>query len=239
MGWIIRFIHNRDKATQNIVLQCSRAAMLGLVPTGVLRSLGTRVAATKSKISERSVLMDAMTVMKTDRQKSHAGMFLLSVQKSRRNTTQNVAARGRLRQAIRKHVKRTGGAAPARSVKIMVDVMTSGIWLNGRQWKTEMFCACATPVARNRPDLASDPSTFMICSIITFHVYKPDDNPVVMARVWKYKSNGVYKGMYIVHNDQPEESEYIALDSIVHGLHPVAHWTDPGLWIGIPWWKAI
>jgi hypothetical protein len=243
MGWIIRFIHNRDKATQNIAYQCSRASMLGMIPSDVLQGICDRYRRSNTQINERSVLMDAETVM-TAKQTAGAGMFMVSIHQSRRNTKENVKARGKLRQQIRRHLEQSGEHAPARGGRMYVNVMTSGIWINGRQWKTDMIATYTNPIARHRrPGLAHvyDPATFCIGQIITFHVYRPAEHEdyVVIARVWKHRVHSTWNGLWIVHSADPEETEYISVDRIVHGLHAVPHWADPERWIGVPWWKSM
>jgi hypothetical protein len=238
MGWIIRSIHNRDKATQNIVYQCSRESLLGMIPFDVLQGLCSRFEASGTKINERSVLMGAVEVIAAKRT-AGAGMFMVSIRPSRRNTKNNVTARKQLRNQIRRHLERTGRRTPARGAPVMVNVMSSGIWLNGRQWKETMIATYTNHIDRHRPDLANDPSTFSVGQIISFHVYRPDDEAIVIVRVWKSKVHSTWKGMWIVHSEQPEENEYISVDRIVHGLHPVEHWTDADFWIGIPWWNSV
>jgi hypothetical protein len=238
MGWIIRFIHTRDKATRNIVYQCSRASMLGMIPFDVLQGLCSRFKETGTKINERSVLMDATTLM-SSKQTAGAGMFLVSIHTSRRNTKTNVTAKKGLRSQIRRHLEKTGRPTLGPGTAVTVNLMTAGIWLNGRQWKEKMIGTYANHIALHRRNMASDPSTYSVGQIISFHVYAPDDDPVVIARVWKYRVHSTWNGMWIVHGQQPEETEYISIDRIVHGLHPVAHWTDDTKWIGIPWWKSI
>jgi hypothetical protein len=241
MGWIIRFIHNRDKATQNIVYQCSRAAMLGMIPSDVLEGLCSRFQATGTKIHERSVLMAPRAVMSA-KKTADAGMFMVSIQPSRRNTKTNVTAKKRLRNQIRLHLEQTGRPTPARGTPVTVSVMTSGIWLNGRQWKEKMCATYTNAISRQRPDMASVGSiiSYSVGSIISFHVYVgPDGKTIVIARVWRYRVHRTWKGMWIVHTEEPEENEYISVDRIVHGLHPIPHWDDSSKWIGIPWWKSI
>jgi hypothetical protein len=193
----------------------SRSSMLGMIPFDVLQGLCARFQASDTKINERIVLMDAESVMSV-RQTAGAGMFMVSVRASRRN---------------RRHLERASSPTPARGAPVIVNVMSVGIWLNGRQWKETMS---ATYTNRT-----NDPSTFSVGQIISFHVYRPDDEPVVIVRVWKYRVHSTWKGMWIVHSEAAEENEYISVDRIVHGLHPVVHWTDDDKWIGIPWWKSI
>jgi hypothetical protein len=243
MGWIIRFIHNRDKATSNIVYQCSRASMLAMVPFDVLRNIRKIFLASGSKVHERSIIMDAEAVMNS-KQTSSAGMFTVGIRSSRRNTKTLVAARGKLRTQIKNHLTKTKGPAHPRGKSVTVSVMTAGIWVNGRQWKEGMYGSYSNFIPRaSRPEsvrqMIDDLSTYSVCQIISFHVYRPDDLKIVIARVWRYKVHSIWRGMWIMYNVDPEKIEYISIDRIVHGIHRVVHWDDKRKWVGMPWWKAI
>ena len=208
MGCIIRFIHNRDKATENIVYQCSRASMLGMVPGHVLRSLSNRFSESHAAIHERSILMNADQVINSN-QTASAGMFTVGLRPSRRNSTHRVPVRGKLRRQIKNHLTKTNGPAYPRGERVTVSVMTAGIWINGRQWKQHMYVTYTNSIPRVRPESANDPSTYSVGQIISFHVYLPKDLNIVIARVWKYKVHETWKGMWITDNAEPVKSEYI------------------------------
>ena len=122
VGWLIRFIHNRDLAAENIAAALARGSALYSMPTALTQAMRTRLDAVGAVPGARSVLRSVKQLVAAGG--PSPGMRLVGLRRTRRNTCSRElpASLAAVLQALQ--------YVPL-PLPLMVDVMTAGVSVNG------------------------------------------------------------------------------------------------------------
>ena len=230
VGWLVRFIHNRHLAVENLIVACTRKVLIGLAPPEVVALMSARMRDTNCTPSARSFLADSREI--DDNIKSKAGMFLVALVPSRRNckevkTPVNVknALQGFL--AITKGFDNRGAPATAAAQKT-VSRMISGVWLNGDEWRKEHICRYK-PTDRVNMDVEHH-----VAVVQFFFVFQIRGRKVVLASVRDQRIVAREGEMIIVAEDNDSIYKVIHVDCLLGKMMRCPHWTEEDRKIYLP-----
>lgn len=233
VGWLIRFIHNRNLATENIVTACSRSAALGQVPAQVIASLVKRVEVSGANFPDRSLLNAASKVVES--KGPGAGMFCIAVKRTRRNS-RNTIPTARLLEEFSRSTGQLGLRQTARNI-ISSYALTAGVRINNREWKTDAHAA-----------FMGHQGSVCVGTVVQFFVInhkEPNDrNPsqMVLVSLNEQELKEQKDGMFIIKETDVSANLviYINADQITHKLKRLPHPDKvPGLWVGLPVFASI
>ena len=244
MGWIIRFINNRDLAVENIAVAISRQSLLGHCPPDLLVRMHDRMeraqAAGIPKLSARSYLVPTSEALAA--KGPNAGMFGVSLKPSRRNTKQVPVTSG-LRNAIRANSPR-----PLSGDVTTVTRYVGGVFINGgNPWKAGQYCEFRETASRHRQDQADDESGLKVAQIQAFYVAGRGRNKVIYARVQMFTSELRGGQTHLVRGGRAENAtyRYICIDSITCRIARCEDWADAAeannrnRWCGVRTFTAL
>ena len=199
VGWLIRFVHKRDKPIESVVMAISRREVLRKAPTDAMESIQERFKDRDSSISGRSYFLDATA------EKMEAGTIrgagMVALRPSRRNSRKRPISKD-LKRYAKSHYRLLGrDGAGTRAVEFRSDeatVMTAGVLLNGIRWKEKDCCDFQVRVARDKPDQAADHA---VGSVHTFHVVSMVGyGQQVFVKIYVHPVVRRLRGLYVVHN---------------------------------------
>ena len=225
IGWLMRFIKNRDMAVENIVTAMSKNSAVCQLPPGIVGSIRSRIAAAGIRLPPGSMLKHATEVF-TERG-SLPGSYTVSVKKTRFTCRRRNVPRTtlELKKAAtdwclnlrigRKHIDFT-----------TVKELLGGVTINGRPYKQQSHCEIAMPVPRSHPELAGDRSTFKVATIHKFYTLQIRDEEVVFVELSTHKEKGSFKDIRIVRRLPKTRRRTLSVDNIRHRLKFAPHWDD-------------
>lgn len=247
MGWLIRFIHNRDLAAENIITAYTRQCVLLSFPPHFLAELHCKLEETDVKLPARSLLkMIADYHLHIDGVRP--GSYNQRIKPSRRNSK-----KAPVPEEIKQQIKRLcatrslGTPAFSSAVEQGVSRMTSGVYLNGRMYSRGDDVELSTHVPRQQPNLAGEPTTMRMARIDHFYVVPcgHEGARVVFVAVILFESGGpmvrslhVRIRAHVAAALTQQALTVVHVDSIQRKLHFVPHHNCDELEYGIPVWQA-
>lgn len=219
VGWLIRFIHNRDLAAENIATALARASALYSIPETVAHSMRARMDAVGAVPGQRSVMRSVKDIMAATGPAT--GMRLVHLRQSRRNTVQRVLSESlaAVLQALR--------YVPL-PLPDTVHVMKAGVYINGRAWRRGDYASC------RKNGVGS------IYKVSSFHALPcvPGQQPTVFVRVYAQDMvREIVQGLYELRAREDRNdgrgAQYIDVDTIHAKIYRCSHWSDATMWVGL------
>lgn len=241
MGWLVRFIHNRDLAVENIVTAYIRQRLVLSAPALEREDLLSKVALGTLSFSPGSLLLLAADVSE-----SAPGAFGVHVKRTKRNS--RTIAESCLPQGVRRQIAALcSSASPTlRAPQFAEGVvqMDKGVTINGRPYQAGNFCEIVSSIPRSAQ--ADDPRFIAIAEIDCFFVLSCgvgcDRSDEVFISVWVVNVLEKQRSLYIrarPAEDEPKPpAKIIHVDSVTRRIHFVPHFSQAGLECGIPVWDA-
>jgi hypothetical protein len=237
MGWLVRFVKNRDMAVENMVSCLSRQSALAELPPGVVACIRNRLKASNIKLPPTSLLKEAAETL-ADRG-CVPGSYQVSTQHTRYNSRRLPKPPSQLIVAVRKMCNdlqlnfRTYD-------KTFTKKMSAGVKINGRPYDAGSHCEISSPIRRGDSERAGDASTFKVATIHVFYSLHIDDEEIVFMEVSTHTRKDKHKDIHIVKKRPKARTRIYSVDIIRKKLKFVSHWnaeiTD--LVCAIPMWDA-
>jgi hypothetical protein len=223
IGWLMRFIKNRDMAVESIVMALGKNSAVCQLPPGVIGTLRARIAAAGISLPKGSMLR-AATDLIADRG-SLPGSYRVSV-----NTTRFTCRRRRLARPSQE-LKATA-VARCRALAMgqgnidwtTLKVLVSGVKINGRPYRIGSHCEISVPVARSNPGLAGDISTFKVATVHKFYTLWIRDEEVVFVELSTHKEKSMFQDIRIVRKNPKTRRRTLSVDCIRCRVKFVQHW---------------
>lgn len=230
MGWLVRFIHNRNLAIENLIVACTRKVLIGLAPANVVTLMVARMQETNSTASARSFLADSKEI--SEKIKSKAGMFLVKVVPSRRNC-KVVATPGNVKSALQVFLSITRGfdnrkAQSTTAAQKTVQRMVKGVWINGDEWRQHHICRYK-PTDRN--NMIVEPR---VAVVEYFYIFQIGRRQVVLATVRDQRTLSREGELCICATDNNHTVKVIHVDCMLGKMMRCPHWTDEDSKIYLP-----
>ena len=237
MGWLIRFVKNRDLAVENMVTCLAKQSALCQVPPGVAASIRDRMQQGNIVLPRSSILKQASTVM-SDRG-SVPGGYEVSVRHTRYNTRAVRRPTPELKAAVRRlctDLQISFSRVDMDSTK----EMTAGVKINGRPYKAGSQCEIAKQIPRLHPEQADDASTFKVSTIHKFYTLQIDDEEFVLVEVSSHKKMAHYLNIRIVKKRAKLRRRIHSVDIIRTKVKFAPHWDEDitDLVCSVPVWSA-
>ena len=226
----MRFIHNRNLAIENLVVACTRKVLLGQAPPEVVTLMSARLRDSNCTPSARSFLADSKQI--DENIKSKAGMFLVSTVPSRRNS-KNVTTPSNVKNALQGFLAITKGfdnrkAQSTAAAQKTASRMTSGVWLNGDEWRQHHICRYK-PTDRVNMDVET-----RVAVVQFFFVLQIGSRKVVLATVRDQKIVAQEGEMIIVLEDNEATYKVVHVDCLLGKMMRCPHWTEEDHKIYLP-----
>lgn len=243
MGWLVRFIHNRDLAVENIVTAYVRQRLVLSAPPLEREDLISKIALGTLSFSPGSLLLLA-----TDVSQSTPGTFRVLINRTKRNSRTIVESC--LPQVVRRQIAALcSSASPilrAPQFALGVVQMDKGISINGRPYCAGNFCEIVSRVPRGSAAEADAPRFLSVGEIDCFFVVSCgvgyDRSDEVFISVWAVNVLEKQRSLYVrarpAEDDPKPPAKIIHVDSVVRRIHFVPHFSQAGLECGIPVWNA-
>jgi hypothetical protein len=231
VGWLVRFVHNRNLAIENLVVACTRKVLIGLAPAEVVTLMVDRLRGTNCTPSARSFLSDSKEI--DDNIKSKAGMFLVAIVPSRRNS-KLVFTPVNVKTALEGFLAITKGfdnrkAHSTAAAKKKVRRMVAGVWINGDEWRQHHYCLYKPTDRRN---MHVEPR---VAVVEYFYVFQIASRKVVLATVREQRIL-IREGEMCIcaADDGATPTKVIHVDCMLGKLMRCPHWTDEDRKIYLP-----
>ena len=224
MGWVVRFIHNRHLAIENLVAAITRKLLLSQAPAGVISLMLARMKSCGGSPPARSFLSDADEVNASI--KSTAGLYLVAIVASRRNEKE-VASPPNVVAALTELLKTTRGYTPraARDTansQETVSRMKAGVWINGDEWREDAFCLYLHKKK-------SGQSKQGVALVQSFYVFQIKTRKIVFVSVKKMKIVGKEGEVVICQSEHERVERVIHVDCLLNKMMCCKHWTNANL----------
>jgi hypothetical protein len=235
VGWLIRFVHKRDRPVESVVMAYSRLSVLRQAPSASVVSIQERFKARDTNVSERSYFRSASAPRMNKRSIRGAGQVALAV--SRRNSTKAPISRA-LERYVKAHYRLVGRGGH-RSVTLTsrtVTVMTAGVKLNGQAWQSKNCLDFQLHVSRSQPDEAEEHE---IGSVEKFYVVNTKEHGQdIFVRIYLHPVVERLHTVYVVQNHKNAwsslETRFVHVDEIVSKHKLARHWKRNALLCAVP-----
>ena len=169
MGWLIRFIHNRNLAAENIVTAYVRQCFVLSAPTEEVESLYARLGEAGLKLPVRSLLQNATRVLKD--KGALAGEFKVEPARNARreinvDLTTDEGSRPAIAAAIRAMARKMKLPRPVGLKKAII--LGGCVRINSRPFKVGDYCEFVKLISRTRPEEAAAPRNRGVLKIKSF-----------------------------------------------------------------------
>jgi hypothetical protein len=256
MGLFVRFIHNRDKAIENIKTAYCRMLVVFATPSPLVTSLRQKVSRKGIRLPPTSFIN---VILQSDDMDNRPGRNVVFVKPSRRNSTLFLMG-----DEFSRRLRRDLPAAVFEGLKIRVDphaqhkMLTAGVKINGRPIKVNSVVGWVPHVQRPRGRQQESVSPFNNCHIGVVKGFyymvkeKVDEDfreKVLLIEVEKLKVTGRQRSLYILKTPFGEDGEgpspqvstqLVDADSIVSKVKLVRHMdtSESSLICGIVMWNV-
>jgi len=235
MGWLIRFIHNRDLAVENIVTAYVRQRLVLTAPVEALSTLDERLDHIGVKLPVRSLLLSVNRIL--DLKGAMSGDFAVEV---RRNKRKEISGNFRKfpgdSSVCAAQIQTLAMKLKLSTPRWNLAVVHEGafIRLNGRPYRRGDYVEYVNPIPRFRSSNAGADSWRAVGKLLQFYLVPCRNNELVtfvsvdtlIARI------STATGMHDVDRGAPEDqdqppSTLLHVDSIAYKLHRVPHPSKP------------
>ena len=247
VGWVIRHIHNRDLAAENIVTALVRRLFVFAMPVTAVTTLKKKLQEHGIVLPDHSLLVSVGSIL--NRKGTAPGMFGVNLKPSRRNCKTVLLSTEERRQVTA--LCASYPLVPRPDVACTTwKRMSAGVKLNGRPYTAGSICEYMGRINRHQHRNAGDLSHRKIGLICSFLV-SPDDGPSrstsVFVLVRPQVVHGLYKNMYILDKDTSTQSlddtncKMLYIDSISAKIHVVPHYDEDNTSqvCGIRMWESL
>ena len=236
MGWLIRFIHNRDLAAENIVTAYVRQRFVLAAPAEVLASLHAKLESSSMTLPLNSLLAQAKNISQS--KGSLAGDFVVEVPRNARREREvdlsSSSYSPDLAKSARELFRTFDLGRPQLSKAIALgDVVR----INGRPYRHGDYCEFAFHVRRTMSGRAGSTAYRGIglikafYSVNTGHASNPTSHTLV--NIIELPAEMHSTGMHLLRLDEDGGSggsdRMIHIDNIVFKLHRVPQPLEPGV----------
>jgi hypothetical protein len=236
VGWLIRFVHKRDRPVESVVMAYSRLSVLRKAPAASVVSIQERLKARDTKLSQRSYFLSASAPRMKKGSIRGAGQVALAV--SRRNSTKMPLSRA-LERYVKSHYRLVGRGGAHRPVTITsrtVTVMTAGVKLNGQAWESKTCCDFQLHVSRAQPDEADEHE---IGSVDKFYLVSTKEHgQALFAKIYLHPVVKRLHTVYVVQNHKNAwsvlDTRFVHVDEIVSKYKLARHWKRNTLLCAVP-----
>ena len=244
MGWLVRFIHNRDLAVENIKTAYIRQRLVLSAPAQERDALLEKIATGSIRLAPGSLLYVATKWSAS----ASAGSFQLRLPKNPRSARTLIESD--LASEVKRGIEALCSSSPVLRAPRLADgagYMERGVMINGRRYAKGCFVEVVHPIPRaRRGENANDPRFFSVVVIDGFYRVScgrgVDACDELFVAVRSVEIVSKYRSLYI--RKRPAEGEpqpalkIIHVDSIVRRIHFVPHFSDESLQCGIGVWDA-
>lgn len=238
MGWLIRFIHNRHHACENIVQAYSRHMILMQSHGGLSRDDLDELCVAGMDLPANSMLSPTKVRHGTP------GSYHVNVKPSRRNSTEDSELSPVLLQIVRDLCRRYGLGTPSP----LGLILTFGVTLNGRDVRRDDFCLYVPVLVRrnvrdSHPDVASQVLCGRVCEWYQT-ICDDGDNKVahLFVVIQPLRIHSTHRSLLVLQKSEieaPVETvTMIHVDNITFKLASVPHFSDSGLLMLIRMWET-
>ena len=240
IGWLMRFVKNRDMAVENIVMAMAKNASICQLPPAIVQSLRQRVSEAGVRLPAGSMLRQATDII-TDRG-SIPGSHGVSVHATHFNCRRRRVHRpsAELKAAALRYCTSLKIAKRHMHLTTLKE-LTSGVRINGRSYKLGSQCQIVMPVTRSRPDLAGGPGTLKVATVHKFYTLQILDEDVVFVELSTHKEKDRFKNIRIVKKKPKTRRRIVSVDDIRQRVKFAPHWDDEitdkvcviGMWVAL------
>lgn len=237
MGWLIRFVKNRDLAVENMMVCLAKQSALSQVPPGAAESIRDRMQQSKIVLPSTSILKQASTVL-SDRG-SIAGGYGVSVRHTRYNSRSVRRPTPMLTAAVRQLCSDLQ-VRFSRADMNSIQEMTAGITINGRTYKADSKCEICSRIPRYQPERADDASMRKVSTIHKFYTLQIGEEEFVLVEVSNHKQVDQYLNIRIVKKKHKSRRHVHSVDIIKTRVKFAPHWNEDKLDLVccVPVWSA-
>jgi hypothetical protein len=225
MGWVIRFIKNKDLATENILHSYCRQSVLGKVPPQVKKIILRRCNRSDVKLAAKSWFTSCDDALQE--KGSLPGSHLVEIKRTRRNTQALPKLPRKLQRVIKRWGKQTGTNLPLPISNTKVHVMTGGVKINGRKFGYGMHCAY------DQKNLAG----INVGTIIAFYCCYVDSDPVTFAHIYVHQVVSQIENVYTIN--KRKDKKFIHVESIRDVICIAPHWNRHNQHCAIPVYSSL
>ena len=236
MGWLIRFIHNRDLAVENIVTAYTRQSLV-LAACGW--DGGAQQMFEQLKIAglappARSLLQPATVIM--ENKGALPGAFLLQVKRSRRNS-RDLDVEPEIIAKIKACCRVMDIRPPSVNIGVRLE---AGVKMNGRPVVRGDICVYTKAVPRQSSVDAGHARE--VCTVLAFYQVLCGDVEQMFVEVIPIETHSRHLSLFIVKRAgitlTGVPSVFIHSDAILLALHVCPHFYDDTLVCAVPMWET-
>jgi hypothetical protein len=234
VGWMIRFVHNRDLAVENIVKAMVRRQTILFAPGNMIKNLLAKLPKCHLNLPLQSSLFLVKDLLA--RKRKLPGSYALELTPSRRNDrhfnlpTSHREAMGRYCHSLK--IK-----APDYNE---CRLMTAGVHLNGREFKESDFVEIMKP-ARSESQ-AGSLDTILVGKVTQFMVFPAssrNEPPIVFLRLLEYPIDEKRSCYYVHPKDWQVKHWALAhIDHVIAKMHIAPHVEDEQKICSVRMWTA-
>jgi len=234
MGWLIRYIHNRDLAAENIVTAYIRQCFVLAAPAEALDSLLAKLEKAGMALPMRSLLNNAKRVIK--QKQGLAGAYAVELNRNARTervvdlTSSSYATS--MATTTREVANKSKFGKPNLTEVVALSVT---IRINGRPYRHGDYCEFALHVGRSRPERATTPESRGLGVIQGFYLVPCGRQKInnVVVDVLPLPAHMETDGYHrlSVNANRPRDhtrTRMLHVDSITYKLHKVPQPLVPG-----------
>jgi len=234
MGWLIRYIHNRDLAAENIMTAYVRQRFVMAAPAEALDSLHAKLEKAGLSLPVRSLLNNVKQIFK--KKQCLAGAYKVELNRNARKervvdlTSSSYAPS---MAATTREVTTTYKLGPPRLTTVVA--LSDNIRINGRPYRQGDYCEFALHVGRTRPHLANTPESRGLGVVQAFYLVPCGRNKIdhLFVAVLPVPADMQPDGYHqlSVHADSHGEhtsARMLHVDSITYKLRKVPEPKVPG-----------
>lgn len=223
MGWLIRFIKNRDMAVENMVSCLARQSALQQLPPGVVSSIRDRLHDAGINLPSGSILKQAASLL-TDRG-SLPGSYNVSVTHTRCSSRRVPKPPPLLTAAVRQLCIDLGVRFRTYDSSL-TKAMTGGVRLNGRLYNSGSHVELTSSTHRSHPEMADDASSRKVATIHKFYSVHIDEEEFLFVEVSTHKRVSMHKTVRVVKKRPKSKRRIFSVDSIQSKQKLVPHWDE-------------
>ena len=244
MGWLIRFVKNRDLIAENIMMALAKQSAMRQIHPDVLACVRSRLKTRGITPAANSFLKHALDTLESREYLSTPGTYAVSVQHTTRNTRAAKNCPDRVKNLARQMCSDLHISVRSIDMK-STKVMSDGIIINGRKYAVGSHCLVISRINRYLANVhreENDTDVHKVVTIKKFYTLQIDGEEVAFAQVAAHTLKRIYmESIWVVEKKTNGEKFYVAIDSIRSKLHFGPHWrlTLTNLVCAIPIWSAV
>lgn len=229
VGWVKRFINNRNTAVENMTKALARSTCIKQAPYFVKVSMNKRMKIAGVEPPDRSFLVLPDTV----EAKRSRGKCLIEMKPSRRNSQTKTAGRSLSKEI--QQIWTEAGLAITPITEVLC--MWKGVRFNGRELrKGSLVQFSSSRIVFNQPERSTTQNS--LGYIREFYVVEDD---LVVVKINSVTVVRVENTLLVakVEKSRALISQLINADRILFKAKKLPHWDDDTLWVAVPVWCTL